>query len=116
MPITVTEFVTATIPELPENTQPSLDSKVEIHDPAASPPSGWVLLRALLDQITVKANRAEMKALPGTPYRKMVFLTQPEPGVGRSYTYAHGDTTPPNDYSIIAATDGLGTYFEFLLS
>jgi hypothetical protein len=109
-------FTTATIPELPDNPFPSLDALVEIHDPAASPASGRVPLRTLIDQITVKATRVEMKALPGTPYRKIVILTAPEPGVGRSYTYVHGDQTPPNDFSIIAGTDGLGTYFELLLS
>jgi hypothetical protein len=113
---TADEFITATIPELPDILEPSVKSWLEIHDPEVSPSSRRLLLALVANQVTVVANRAKMKALPGIPYRRVIFLTAPEAGVARSYTYVHGDTTPPNDFSIIAADDGLGTYFEYLLA
>lgn len=60
-------------------------------------------------------NRATLKVLASNSVRRLIFLGHPEVGVPKAFTFLFGDTTPANDFSIIAPNDNGGRYFEWTM-
>jgi hypothetical protein len=74
---------------------------------------------AATSSIRVLTNRTALKALttPASPLHPIiVFLTEPETGVSRSYKSVYGSSATADDISVIAPTDGLCRYFEYNLA
>lgn len=64
--------------------------------------------------IRVVDTLAEMKALPSSDSRKMVFIRQPESGdIPRTFAYEIAATDEANDISIVEPDDGIGRYFQY---
>lgn len=62
----------------------------------------------------IVADLAAMKALTSSASLQLVILKTPDPGVGKQYYFAFGDTTaedPDNPYEVVAPNDAGGRFF-----